>query len=74
MLLEFWEHCFFPQVNLLSHYTEGVFVEILTIIGWVAIWEATGGVILKRPELYHFRKKYDLALKTEIIIDVLPRD
>jgi hypothetical protein len=49
-----------------------VFVEILTIIGWVAIWEATGGVILRRPELYHFRKKYDFALKTEIIIDVLP--
>ena len=36
--------------------------------------EATGGVILSRPELYHFRKKYDFALKAEIIIDVLPQD
>ena len=63
---------FLSASYLLSHYTEGVFVEILTIIGWVAIWEATGGVILRRPELYHFRKKYDFALKTEIIIDVLP--
>ena len=65
---------FLSASYLLSHYTEGVFVEILTIIGWVAIWEAAGGVILRRPELYHFRKKYDFALKTEIIIDVLPRD
>lgn len=59
---------------VLSHYTEGVFLEILTIVGWVAIWEATGGVILKRPELYHFRKKYELALKAEIIIEVSPPD
>lgn len=74
MLLEFWDCCFFPQVMLLSHYREGVFVEVLTIIGWVAIWEATAGVILRRPGLYHDRKKYEFMLKTDIIIDVLPQE
>ena len=54
---------------ILSHYTEGVFLEILTIMGWVAIWEATGGAILKRPELYQIKKKYELASKAEIIIE-----
>lgn len=59
---------------VLSHYMDGVFLEILTIMGWVAIWEATSGAILKHPELYHFRKKYELALKAEIIIEVSPHD
>ena len=58
----------------LSHITEGVFLEILTIIGWVAIWEATGGAILKRPELYHQRKIFDLASKAEILFEISPHD
>ena len=57
---------------VLSHITEGVFLEILTIIGWVAIWEATGSAILKRPELYHQRKIFELASKAKIIIEVSP--
>jgi hypothetical protein len=65
---------FLSASYVLSHYREGVFVEVLTIIGWVAIWEATAGVILRRPGLYHDRKKYEYMLKTDIIIDVLPRD
>ena len=58
----------------LSHITEGVFLEILTIIGWVAIWEATGSAILKRPELYHQKKIFDLASKAEILFEISPCD
>ena len=65
---------FLSASYVLSHYREGVFVEVLTIIGWVAIWEATAGVILRRPGLYHDRKKYEFMLKTDIIIDVLPQE
>lgn len=59
---------------VLSNYTEGVYLEILTIIGWVAIWEAAGGALIKRPELYHQKKLYDLASKAEIIIEAAPHD
>ena len=55
---------------VLSHSREGVFLEVLTIIGWVAIWEATGGALLKRPELHHKRRMYDFASKAEIIVEV----
>ena len=35
----------------LSATTETVGVEILSIMDWVCVWEATGIVILQRPEL-----------------------
>lgn len=35
----------------LSATTETVGVEILSIMGWVCVWEATSIVILQRPEL-----------------------
>ena len=58
---------------VLSHYTEGVYLEIMTIMGWVAIWEATSSALLRRPELTHQKKLYEIASKAEIIIDISPR-
>lgn len=54
----------------LSASHEGMWMEVLSIMGWVAIWEATSIAILRRPELYHVRKTYDRASKAKIIIDV----
>ena len=45
-------------------------MEVLSIMGWVAIWEATSIAIMRRPELYHVGKTYDRASKARIIVDV----
>ena len=57
---------------LLSASIENMWMEVLSIMGWVAIWEATSIAIMTRPELYHVRKTYDRASKAKIIIDVAP--
>ena len=54
----------------LSSTRESVWMEMLSIMGWVAIWEATSIAIMRRPELYHVRKIYDRALKAQIIVEV----
>ena len=53
---------------------EGLYLEIMEIVGWVAIWEATTGALLRRPELYHEKREYEFALKADIIVDVSPCD
>ena len=58
----------------LSHITEGVFLEILTIIGWVAIWEATSRAFLRVPDLYHQKKEHEFVSKADIIIEVTSPD
>ena len=45
-------------------------MEVLSIMGWVAIWEATSIAIMRRPELIHVQKTYDRASKAQIIVDV----
>lgn len=54
----------------LSSSIENMWMEVLNIMGWVAIWEATSIVIMQRPELYHVSKTYKRASKAQIIIDV----
>lgn len=53
---------------------EGLYLEIMEIVGWVAIWEASTSALLRRPELYHKKREYEFALKADIIVDVSPRD
>ena len=53
-----------------SQSVESVWMEVLSIMGWVAVWEATSIAIMRRPELYVRRKIYDQASKAEIIIEV----
>ena len=43
-------------------------LEILSIIGWVGIWEATDIMIMERPELIMARKNIKNMLEAEIII------
>ena len=59
---------------VLSSSSEGVYLEIMTIVGWVAIWEAASSALLRRPQLMHKKKAFDSALNAEIIIEVSPQD
>ena len=43
--------------------------EILSIIGWVAIWEAASISIMQRPELVFMRKAFERIINAQIIID-----
>ncbi len=54
---------------LISARTENVSTEILSILGWITIWEGADIAILDRPELRHLQKAYEQALKAEVIID-----
>ena len=57
---------------VLSRTREGVDMEILSIMGWVAIWEATSILIMRRPELMTEKKTYEKASKTEIFFETAP--
>lgn len=50
----------------LSATKEGVGMEVLSIIGWVAIWEATGIIIMQRHDLNVRKKDLRKMLKAEI--------
>lgn len=54
---------------MLSPGHEGVGMEILSIMGWVAVWEATSILIMRRPELMYQKKTYEKASKAEIIFE-----
>ena len=45
-------------------------LEIISIIGWVSIWEAASISIMQRPELVRVKKAYDRIANARIIIDV----
>ena len=46
-------------------------LEILSIMGWVGIWEATDIMIMERPELVMARKNIKNLLDAEIVIERL---
>ena len=52
----------------LSARTENVSVEILSIIGWVAVWEATSIVIMEHPRLHRSKIEFEHLLSSEIIV------
>ena len=54
----------------LSSSMDGVLPEVISIMGWVAVWEATSIAIMQRPELYRLKKTYEQASKAQIVIDV----
>ena len=54
----------------LSRTNEGLWMEVISIMGWVAIWEATSIAIMRRPELFHVKKTYERTSKAKIIIEV----
>lgn len=50
----------------LSATRETVGIEILSIMGWVLVWEATSILILQRPELRRMWLNIDRLTKAEI--------
>ena len=66
MLLSLW---FF-----LSRRFDSVWMEVLSIMGWVAIWEATSIAIMRQPELVHLKRTCKQAANSNIIFDVVGGD
>lgn len=52
-----------------SDHTGVVRLEILSIIGWVAIWEAASITIMERPELVALRRSYERIINARIVFD-----
>ena len=59
---------------IVSAKAEGVNVEILSIMGWVAVWEATSIAIMEKPELRREREVNKMAMKADILVDVTDRE
>ena len=55
----------------LSAKMETVGVEILSLMGWVCVWEATGIAILQRPELHREWLNLDRLTRAEIVIQTV---
>ena len=51
----------------LSNKYDNIWMEVLSIMGWVAIWEATSIAIMRRPELHYLKKTYYKASKAQIV-------
>ena len=49
-------------------------LEILSIMGWVAIWEATSIAIIQRPEITILKKNYARIINSRIIFEYSPSD
>ena len=64
LLLSIW---FFLSVT--SESAGAVKLEIISIVGWVAIWEAASISIMQRPELVFMRKAFERIINAQIIID-----
>ena len=56
----------------LSADSESVNLEVLSIIGWVAIWEATSILLMGRHEINRLKRNLDTILKAQIEIEVAP--
>ena len=67
LFLSIW---FFLSVN--SESAGAVKLEIISIVGWVAIWEATSIVIMERPELTAVRNSYNKIINAQILFHVVP--
>ena len=56
----------------LSARTENVSVEILSIIGWVAVWEAVSIAIMEHPQLHRSKKEFERLIDARIVIAEQP--
>lgn len=54
----------------LSPSKEGIWMEILSIMGSVVIWEAVSIAIMRRPEHFARKKLYERASRAEIVFEV----
>ena len=51
--------------------TESIAVEILSIMAWVCIWEATSILIMERPELIATLKSINKLLNSDIRVETI---
>ena len=65
LTLLFW---FF--LSMTSDGANVVRLEIISIIGWVSIWEAASISIMQRPELVFTKRTYERMINVNIMIDV----
>lgn len=49
-----------------------VMLEILSIIGTVAVWEAASIAVMERPELVLLKKSYERIINARIVFDLVP--
>ena len=54
---------------VLSVKTSAIRAEILCIMGWVPVWEATNIALTERPELLHLRTIYNSEVNVEVIME-----
>ena len=54
----------------LSATMENVRVEILSIMGWVCVWEATSIAVLQRPELHRMQLNIERLTGSQIVFHV----
>ena len=54
---------------MLSQDSSNVNLEILSIIGWVTVWEATYLAIIERPDIHRAAKAFDRAVAAEYIFE-----
>ena len=51
----------------LSAGSESVALEILSIVGWVAVWETANILIIERHDLQYSKKNMDRIINSEIV-------
>ena len=49
-------------------------LEIISIIGWVSIWEAANIAIMERPGLVLLRKSYERIINAQIVFDAVSEE
>ncbi len=47
--------------------SESVALEILSIVGWVAVWETANILIIERHDLQYSKKNMDRIINSEIV-------
>ena len=63
ILLSIW-------LYLYSTRPDNVRLEILSIMGWVVIWEATGIAVMQRPEIRLQQKNYQRLADAQIVFEL----
>ena len=59
---------------ILAERGEALYLDVMEIMGWVAIWESTSRAFLRVPDLYHQKKVHEFVSKADIVIEVTPPD
>ena len=55
---------------VLSADSENVNLEVLSIIGWVAVWEAASVLLIENQALLHSKKNMDKVINSRIVFQI----